>query len=393
MGLVIRFGKVTFREVLINSIFVLMSVFFSCNSPVLSQNDESIEAQEDVIRIDLNQSEIGKFSDLFDSVRYVLLEEDANIPLVRVFKTIVYEENVYVSDIHLNNLFKFDLEGRVLNILESGGVGPREFSGIEDFQVVGDTVIVLDSRLRKIISFDQENNFLREVRLKYNVSNFYRYRNFNVFYKFDFSNSESYPFVKISDNNEESKYLYKSTEGGFAKVRLLHGFVKNSLSDIFITIPFSYKVAKFNNSGELVGLNEFEFLNKPDNQEISGQIEIVNSFIPYPNFNFMTVYFGRNGYQILMDKDFHQIYLGKNLENDLDGLNYYLLPISYNSDYLVLYFPSIDLWNLYDQSKDRLISEFPQGSIHDFVDSRGDELKNDRHVLVFLRIKESLFSR
>jgi hypothetical protein len=137
-------------------------------------------------------------------------------------------------------------------------------------------------------------------------------------------------------------------------------------------------------------LKSFSFLNQPLEEEIEGQIKIINAFFSFPNFYYMTTYLGRNGYQIILNKNFEPQKIGENLKNDFDGVNFYILPISFYENFLILYFPSSDIYNLYKNSEGESKIKYPKATIHEFVKNNEPELKNDRHVLVFLKIKNGI---
>ncbi|SEG20994.1 6-bladed beta-propeller [Algoriphagus boritolerans] len=383
-------NKETFTKWSDYLVIISLILLGSCsNSKNISSENEVFEKSLSQT-MDLNNIKNGYFSDLFDSVRYVLLEEDNEIPLVHHFKTVVQEEFVYVSDIHLNNLSKYDLNGNLITILKSKGQGPKEFSQIEDFQIVGDTIIIYDGHLGKLIYFNQKLEFIKEIKHNFSSTNFYRGKNFNLFSLNNFTNSQEFKFVKINDNNNPSQYFTVTNQNALGKVRLLHGFVKSSNStEISITLPFSHNIALFKEDGNLKAIKEFEF-NIDEVEEIRGQIKIINAFIPFDEFYFLTVFFGKNGFQILLDQNSETKYIGKNLINDLDGLNYYFLPISFYKDFLILYFPSIDIYKLYKSSEEKIQENHPYSDLHKFVNENEKELIGDRHVLVFLKLKDQL---
>lgn len=362
----------------------------SCtNAKEISSEKEFFEKKITQI-IDLNDTKIGYFSDLFDSVRYVLLEEDKKIPLVQHFKTVIQDDFIYVSDIHLNNLNKYDLNGNLITILKSNGQGPKEFNQIEDFQIVGDTIIIYDVNLGKLVYFNQNLEFIKEIKHNFSSTNFYKGKNFSLFSLNNFTNSQEIKFVKIFDNKNPPQYFSVTNQNALGKVRLLHGFVNSSKSnEVSITLPFSYNIALFSKDGTLKAIKEFEF-NIDEVEEIRGQIDIINAFIPFGEFYFMTVFFGKNGFQILLDQNSETKYIGKNLINDLDGLNYYFLPISFYKDFLILYFPSIDIYNLYKSSEGKIKENHPYSNLHKFVSENEKELIGDRHILVFLKFKDQL---
>ncbi|MFN3996685.1 6-bladed beta-propeller [Algoriphagus sp.] len=371
------------------AIICLISLGSCSNAKEISSEKELFEEKISQI-IDLTDVKSGYFSDLFDSVRYVLLQEDKEIPLVHQFKTIFQDDFIYVSDIHLNNLHKYDLNGNLITILKSNGQGPKEFSQIEDFQIVGDTIIIYDGNLGKLIYFNQNLEFIKEIKHNFSSTNFYRGKNFNLFSLNNVTNSQEVKFVKIYDNKNPPQYFTATNQNALGRVRLLHGFVKNSNStEVSITLPFSHNIALFKEDGNLKVIKEFTF-NIDEVEEIRGQIKIINAFIPFGEFYFITVFFGKNGFQILLDQNSETKYIGKNLINDLDGLNYYFLPISFYKDFLILYFPSIDIYNLYKSSEEKIKENHPYSNLHNFVNENEKELIGDRHVLVFLKLKDQL---
>lgn len=373
-------------------VLVSLILLGSCsNAKNISYEKEGFETSL-AQTLDLNNVKNGYFSDIFDSVRYVLLEEDYKTPLVHHFKTIVQDDFIYVSDIQLNNLNKYDINGNLITILKSNGQGPKEFSQIEDFQIVGDTIIIYDGILGKQVYFNQDLEFIKEIRHNFSATNFYRGRDFNLFSLNNFTNSQEVKFVKVYDDKSSPQYFTATNPNVLGRVRLLHGFVKTPNStEVSLTLPFSHNIVLFSEEGSLKSIKEFKFIIN-NVEEIEGQIKIINAFIPFGEFYFMTVFFGRNGFQIFLDQNYNTKYIGKNLINDLDGLNYYFLPISFYKDFLILYFPSIDIYNLYKRSEKKTKEDYPSSKLHQFVKENEKELNGDRHVLVFLKLKESLYN-
>jgi hypothetical protein len=383
-------NKKTFTKKSDYLVIISLILFGSCSNAKNISSEKEVFEKSPSQSIDLNNVKSGYFSDLFDSIRYVLLEEDKEIPLVHHFKTVIQDDFIYVSDIHLNNLIKYDLNGNLITILKSNGQGPKEFSQIEDFQIVGDTIIIYDGNLGKLIYFNQNLEFIKEIKYNFSSTNFYRGKNFNLFSLNNFTNSQEVKFVKIYDTKDPPQYFSANNQNALGKVRLLHGFVKSSNStEVSITLPFSHNIALFKEDGNLKAIKEFEFI-IDEVEEIRGQIKIINAFIPFKEYYFMTAFFGKNGFQILLDQNSKPKYIRKNLINDLDGLNYYFLPISYYNDFLILYFPSMDIYNLYKNSETKIKENYPYNKLHKFITENEKELDGDRHVLVFLKFKNQL---
>lgn len=376
------------KNYLHNFIFLGSLIWIASCISCGGQSPFSEKKIEQTKSIDLNEAEVGLFSDLFDSVGYVLLKENLNVPLVHLFKTVIDGNNIYVNDIHLNNLLKFDLKGNHISTLKSNGSGPKEFIQIEDFQIIGDSILIYDSNLGKQIYFNQKFEFLKEIKIINNSTNFYKGNTYNLFLLNTLIAEKDKLFLKTNNNGEVIEY-FTGNQNGIGKVKLLHGFIKNhQTAEISITIPFSYDLAIFREDGNLKEIKTFEFLKAKESENLPGQLKLINAFIPFSKLNLMSTYHGKDGYQLLFDQDFKLQYIAKNLVNDLDGLNYYFLPITYSKEFVVLYFPSIDLYNLYKNSEREIKEKFPNNKIHKFIEEQESEIKSDRHILVFLKIKE-----
>lgn len=372
-----------FVLVLFLSIFII-----SC-----SESNEQNSSIETPVILDLNNLSDDNISSIFDSIRYVLLEEDAQMPVVNVFKTIVTEKDVFVQDNSLHNIFRFDHFGRINSIIEPTGEGPTEFTQVTDYQIVGDTVIIRDNLLGKQISLNFEGQFIKQHSAKNNASNFYHGNDFNLYFLNGYSGSRNKEFLRISETGKESGFLDIDQNKSGGKVKLLHGFVQNEWSNqLSITLPHTYEIAFFDSSGIFQGNRKFEFLNIPvdDTQEQNYlQVKIINAFFPIENSYYMNVFFGMNGYQFLLNKNFEPTFIGKNLKNDLDGMNFYILPIAYHKNFALLYLHSTYIYNTYKHFESEIKENYPDAPIHQFVKDHESELTNDRHVLVFLRFKNA----
>lgn len=209
-----------------------------------------------------------------------------------------------------------------------------------------------------------------------------------------FGGKSNKEFIRISDSGGESGFLAIDQNRNGVKVKLLHGFVQNERSkQLSITLPHAYEVAFFDSSGIYERKKKFEFLNFPvgDTQEQNNlQVKIINAFFPIENYYYMNVFFGMTGYQFILNKNFEPTFIGKNLKNDLDGMNFYILPIAFHKNFAVLYLHSTYIYNTYKHFESAIKENHPNAPIHQFVKDHESALTNDRHVLVFLRFKDSL---
>lgn len=216
-----------------NLCILLVLVFhFSCSK---KKDEEKTENTNNIspisIKIELDKIQQATFSTLFESIEYVFLESNDSVPLVGNMKTLIKNDFIYIEDNELNNLHKFNLRGELKTIFKSTGDGPGQFRQIEDFQIKGDTVLIYDRVLGKILFFNLEGKFLRENLEKNGATNFHVGNNFTLLFFSGYSNSDGNIFMRKSDNLIRESFFKlpeKSNQGG---VRLLHGFVSNEKNE------------------------------------------------------------------------------------------------------------------------------------------------------------------
>ncbi|SDD19432.1 hypothetical protein SAMN04488104_101851 [Algoriphagus faecimaris] len=370
------------KKIGITQILLILGLLnFSC------QNNN--QKKPELTSIDLELVTGNLFSEVFEEINYVLLKENDTLPLVQPLKTVVTDDFIYILDIKLNNLFKFNRNGEIIHIFNSSGQGPQEFIQIQDYQVKQDTVILQDNLSNKLIYFDDDGKFLKETKLPSSSANFFKGANFTLHFT-DGMEGIGKDFLKISDSNQLN-FLDIGLSPPKGRVRLIHGFAEDEKTEIrTLTLPFSHQVVVFDPLGNILQLKEFEFLNPPELTEEEKkylQVKIINAFLPFPDFNYMSVFFGRNSFQFILDKKFNLLFSGKNIQNDIDGMNYRILPISHHQEQLILYHPSTRIYNLYQSASIPEQNDHFKSNIHDFYNTNHEAPKGDRHVLVFLDLK------
>lgn len=141
---------------------------------------ESIDGE--IIKVNLKSEAERLFSSLFDSVRYVLLENRDEIPLVGNIKTVLSDKYIYIEDNELDNLFKYDHYGKLQTVFRSSGFGPTEFKQIEDYQVINDTVVIYDRASAKLIYLTNKGEFIKGSVTREGATNFHIGKDFKLFF-------------------------------------------------------------------------------------------------------------------------------------------------------------------------------------------------------------------
>ncbi|MFA6654195.1 MAG: 6-bladed beta-propeller, partial [Candidatus Delongbacteria bacterium] len=85
--------------------------------------------------------------------------------VIRTISSIEVDEkgNIYILDRRKSTVFKFSPEGSLIMTFGQSGTGPGEMARPEQVLVSNDTVYVTDMRQRKVIMFDNEGAYVRDI--------------------------------------------------------------------------------------------------------------------------------------------------------------------------------------------------------------------------------------
>lgn len=115
------------------------------------------------IEVDIASDTELKLSEYFENFRMLKLPTDT---LMGEIENIKCENNkIYISD--GLTLFAFSEEGELALCLEKRGEAPDEYSGISDFVIDGENIIILDRNQQKTITYDHSGNSISTFHLKY----------------------------------------------------------------------------------------------------------------------------------------------------------------------------------------------------------------------------------
>lgn len=152
----------------------LIFILSACGSKPEKNNDEML-----VINMDINDLKTVKTEDVFSAIELVMLENLDDALFNRCDKMCIYQGKYYILDKKSTGIFVFDESGRFLkNSKHKEGMGPGEYYFIADFDVWEDgTIEILDTPGYKIRRYDNDFNFIGEVKLSqdiYPISSFKR---------------------------------------------------------------------------------------------------------------------------------------------------------------------------------------------------------------------------
>lgn len=379
--------------------YLLFLLVFSCAK---KGNDQSDLLETNV---DLDASEVRNLSDKFDGIRYVLLNYSDSLPLVNPYIVRFSEDKIFVSDRVLENILVFDREGNYVYGFLSTGEGPGEFIQVDDFQLTDRLIHIQDNRLRKILTFTIEGNFVSERKNPIPSSNSFLSEDFGLHFMNNFKYGDGFNFIREDEDQTITGYFKIPDKLVGLKTALKNGFIISPATDeILLGIPNSNKVAFFDSEGYLARTLDIDLGRSGVSDDLRSKLfngEVKYSYLNEANlcrgasafYPFKNEYFGffqRGGkefHYVFFDQDFSTTFQASRLKNDLDGMIITNVPWSFKDDELVFMIGTNNFLSNYLSKEDQLKADFPSQKIHDFVSENFENLKNDKTVLAFLKVK------
>lgn len=379
---------------------VLCATSLSCSY----KKNNNLDVAEKSIFIDLNRSTVNKLSSLFEEVKYVHLETDTLNFLVDPYKIKFNDSLIFITDDFYNSLFIFKRDGKFKTRINSTGTGPTEFFTLEDFSILNDTVWIRDGLLRKELAFDLNGKFILEKKSPFQRSMFYKSNNFSLYY---LNNDPEYDFriVRISDNTP-IPFIHRPSSLIRGMLSDPIGFQKDSTGSIYFSLPDSYNILKFSPDGMLkenfrLNFGKYEF-KESDLEKITNRIdpyeyaEENNLVINFGNFistnDGFLVYLRRNDLSkdyLFFDRSFNLTKQGKNIINDIDGLNFKEMPWTTDGKNIIYRINSIDFKNYVINKNPKFDSN---ENIKNIMNSDHVKKNNESHILAFFKLKKDIFN-
>ncbi len=164
--LVFRYVPLSIRTCILKNRLSLIGIFFSIVLGGCKQETKP-DTDLEIISVDLSQSRIGKLSEFFEpNIEYIWLEDDSEeAQLTAGLQEIhFYQNRIYTLDIYGCKCIQiFDKSGKYLSRIMAYGEGPGQYLDFDAAAFVDRELVLLGVFPRKIMWFDLEGEFLREV--------------------------------------------------------------------------------------------------------------------------------------------------------------------------------------------------------------------------------------
>jgi hypothetical protein len=139
-------------------ILLILCVLQSCRS---HKDDEATK----VIELDTSTKSFDSMDVIADSVSFIPLETNSSAFLGMEFQIVFTDERIMVCDYGGQRILFFDLGGRYIEQISRRGRGPGEYLSMSKVMVdlVNNQIIVYDVLSQKVIYYDREMKFVREI--------------------------------------------------------------------------------------------------------------------------------------------------------------------------------------------------------------------------------------
>jgi hypothetical protein len=121
------------------------------------------QSEIEVIEVDVESTAEMKLSEFFTDFQMVRLETSDDVLIGEIRRIKQANGKIYVSDGH--GLYIFDQSGKCLSSINKKGQGPGEYSGLQDFAVDGENIVIWSNAARKLLVYRESGEFVSEYKL------------------------------------------------------------------------------------------------------------------------------------------------------------------------------------------------------------------------------------
>lgn len=159
-------------------LFFILIVMVGCGNRVKYTPDYTI------IELTFDKNKSAKLSDFVASNRVILLDDADGAIIGSITKMDIVDSMIVITDLNTFSIFIYNLDGRLLNRIQSIGRGPGEYQMIHSTWVDHDRreVLINARDQQKMLVFNLEGEFLREMRTPSFVCDFATLGDFSYYY-------------------------------------------------------------------------------------------------------------------------------------------------------------------------------------------------------------------
>ena len=141
--------------------FIFSLLFIGCNkysSKIYDKDSVNITIFSE------NYQEKIYYSQLFDSVKYIILDNRDDCLIGEIAKIVHYDKRFYILDVQQMILFAFSETGQFEWKIDKRGNGPGEYRYLMDFDINQNRLYLFDRR-NQILEYDLNGNFVKKYEI------------------------------------------------------------------------------------------------------------------------------------------------------------------------------------------------------------------------------------
>lgn len=316
------------------------------------------------------------------------------------------DDRILVESRERAALFIFDRGGNLQNVIREYGEGPGEFVLIDELYVRDNRICIHSYALKKWLTFNFEGNFLEEGKIPTSFNKSYIDKDFNLYFFQRGHKEEKWTFMREADEKDTSYLPLKKGYESFISKGDPWGFNFDSFRDkLYFVEPHTYNIQVFDKNGYWKDSISFNFgqynfdtqkrlsLAK-DYREMQNylqnnpKVENMTTFYGFENFLITSYNIPGQGNQTLfLDNDHSVISIVKEWENDMDGMIVYNALWAFTKKEVIYHLNSRTFYRDYVKTFSGKQVKINPGNVHDFFDRNKEKLKDEKLVLVVLKVK------
>ncbi len=273
----------------------------------------------------------------FDKPYFIKLKSDSRVVFGKIDQIKLSNNNIYILDEGIKSLLVYDINGNALGKVGKFGQGPNEYLDISCFDVdsIGN-IYTVDGRLDKLFVYDNKFQFVKSVKLPFEVDIMQMLDNGNYMFGLSSWNNGKCKGDRVvitdKDLNVIKSYLkydeyidHNYWISGYQFVELQNSIVYNRPIDNHIYI-FSKGDGELESDvlldfGDENVSNEIKKDIERNLREFDGCILLKEFAVVTDKFVLGTLWYHRESRAFIIDNQFHKIYLGaKNEDFDKSAL-------------------------------------------------------------------------
>lgn len=383
---------------------LIAACFISCEN-----NNSESNSSKLAVAINLKDSKNNRLSVAFESISYSILNAPDSSPLVEPYLMKFDRESMYIQDFYTGHIHKFDKNGKPQFVYQATGSGPGEFRQSDYFFLEDSAITILDRALGKAVTYGPFQYLIDEEKINKNIPMFEKRGNRMLYFMNNMRDGTDFNFLLYE--NEQVIEEWERIRPGFEKAQYgdNNGFNQDFDGGLVFPIPYSTEVlffdsllyltqkVTFNIGDALVDKKDFVRLNNISRdayQQFIREKELVEGislFTKLGPYYFLSLQqYNQGVHLVFMNKDFEVIFQSKGLENDLDQMLIRGIPWTYDEDKLIFLINSVYFYNDYIKTFSGKKVIVKPDNVHDFFEKNQNLLKEDRYVLISLKVKNQI---